>query len=212
MKRVEFKVDYLDIMNRVLEKHLTISSYHLWLKIADVIEPVWHRPSSSSKKYHVRDDGSVPDIAEHTTEMLIAAVDIKHLFIGCIVPVELSDVLLLAIALHDAFKYGLEPGKAVHTVKNHDKIAGDFIKDLAEEIFELHFGVENAKLLENCIRFHSGTWSTDIANAKDFGKMDHMVFLVHALDMLSCADKLKLTEAQIGKYYPSSTPEDDIPF
>lgn len=188
------------IMNAVLKKVLTVTNYNLWLGLLDVIEPVWDRPSSSSLKYHKRDDGSVPSIAEHTVEMLIAADKIKRMFGNFPVPVEETDALFLGIALHDAFKYGMKPEHADHTVQNHDKLAGDFVLDAMNDVFIPHLGKENAITLEKCVRYHSGRWSTDASKA--YAGKDDMVFVwfVHALDMLSTADKLKLTPMQIGEY------------
>ncbi len=192
------EVNWLDVMNWVLERCLTLTNYNLWLGLLDVIEPVWDRPSSSSLKYHKRDDGSVPSIAEHTVEMLIAADKIKRMFGNFPVPVEETDALFLSIALHDAFKYGPSPKHEAHTTKDHDKLAGDFIVDAMEDVFIPHLGKENAALLENCVRFHAGRWSTDDGFVD--GKIFRFVDLVHTLDMLSRANKLKLTPKQIGEY------------
>lgn len=190
-------INWMDIMDAVLKKCLTITNYNLWLGLLDVIEPVWDRSSSSSLKYHKRDDGSVPSIAEHTVEMLIAADKIKRMFGNFPVPVEETDALFLGIALHDAFKYGMKPEKEEHTTKDHDRLAGNFVNDM-EDILITHLGKENAGLLEDCVRFHAGRWSTD----RGWGNAAAIRFveLVHTLDMLSTADKLKLTPEQIGEY------------
>jgi len=122
-------------------------------------------------------------------------------------------VLLLAVVLHDSMKYGKDPVHTKHTVRNHDKIIADFIEDIAE-VFEPVLGIENTMLLENCVRFHSGRWSTDISSLtkdREHDEGDDMMFYVHSLDMLSTADNLKMTDKQIKHYWPQAF-EDDIPF
>jgi len=203
-------MDYMMFMQELLKEELTKESYELLDAVISEILPVWKRPASSGGKYHLKEDGSVPSIAEHTAEMLLAAVKTARMFHGCERKCTKKDVLLIAIVLHDSMKYGLDPTHAKHTVRNHDKLAADFVRDL-DGVFESVLGEENTKLLEDCIRYHSGRWSTGFNLVKD-EKFDDMVFFVHALDMLSTSDNLKMTHKQILHYWPQALEDDDIPF
>jgi len=95
----------------------------------DIIQlpEIWDRPSSSTAKYHKREDGSVQTIAEHTYEMLEAAIiphesprfellgipgsrikkegrkEVKRQLRSTAI-----DMVCASIVLHDTLKYGPE--------------------------------------------------------------------------------------------------------
>ena len=192
-------------MQELLKKELTEPSYNLLEALLVEIPSVWRRPSSSSGKYHQKENGYVPTIAEHTAEMLLAGARIARLFKGCERNCVKKDTFLMAIVLHDSMKYGKDPSHSKHTVSNHDKIAADFIHDVAD-IFESVIGAENTALLEDCVRLHNGRWSPGFSAVTD-----QMVFMVHHLDMLSTSDNLRMTDKQILHYWPNAF-GDDIPF
>ena len=189
-------MDYFGLINSVLQKELTPDSYVLWEAMTAAIDPVWDRKSSSSGKYHKRADGTVPSIAEHTAEMLIAAVKTVRLFPKCNKKGAAKDAILLGVAFHDAIKYGVEPSKSHHTVSNHDKLARDFVADI-RDIVEECLGAYNTCVLEECLNYHSGQWSTAL---QDFDQLPKESLYVHFLDMLSTADLLNISNRDIAYY------------
>lgn len=183
---------------RLLEKNLTKKGFSFWKVINEGLPDIWERPTSSTGKYHKKTDGTVPDIAEHVYQMLYAAVKLFSMF--SITPnTGKSDMLLLAIALHDCVKYGKD-GKREYTDNKHDQAAGDIVGK-NREVFKKFLTESQVDILEDSIRFHSGQWSTDIPNRKDFNFADRdpIAQWVHTLDMMSTNDLIK-------------TDLDDIPF
>jgi len=179
-------------MNNLLEQHLTNTAFKFWTSINKKIPSVWNRLSSSSKKYHRKEDGSVPDISTHTLEMLYACIKIWRLF-DISSKSDEGDTLLLAIALHDAFKYGEDPENAEHTTGTHDKIIADKIKNVSPYLTSF-LNENQISNLEEATRYHNGRWSTDVESINDF---DLSVFhpytaFVHFLDMMSAQNLIKI--------------------
>jgi len=183
-------MNYKQKMNEILEKNLTESGFKLWIGINKILPDIWNRPSASTLKYHKKIDGRVPDIAEHTYEMLYALVKLLRMFNYKSKTAD-ADSLLLAVAFHDALKYG-KFGSRRHTDQRHDKEAADVIAS-NEETFRKILSEEQFKVLEEGIRYHSGRWSTDVANRNSFDWNDYKssTLIIHTLDMLSTADCLK---------------------
>jgi len=181
---------HMENIDSLLETNMTEKGYKFWKILETKIPPVWDRLSSSSMKYHKKEDGRVPCIAEHTYEMLNAAVKIISLFDIRIKTSE-ADTLLLSIVLHDAFKYGLKPENTRYTTNQHDRIVADVVKN-QREIFKKLLDDNQIDLLEESLRFHSGKWSTD-ASPHQFNWKEHSPesLFVHVLDMLSSRNLLK---------------------
>lgn len=183
----EEKIDIL------LKENVTKDAFDFWMAVNKKIPGVWDRPSSSSGKYHNKDDGRVPTIAEHTYEMLYACIKIWRLF-DISPKTEQADVLLLAITLHDSFKYGENPDLNNHTDYKHDKITGDKIRNI-KEVFLRFLSEDSFNLLEESVRYHSGRWSTDADEKKfDFKDYDPITLFVHFLDMMSANNLIHLPE------------------
>jgi hypothetical protein len=177
-------MDYMEKIDKLLEENLTEISFRLWKALKEKIPDIWTRPSSSSGKYHRRKDSTIPSIAEHTWEMLKAGIKLLSIF-NLTSKVLDSDIIILSIALHDSSKYGdTNPTNVPHTNGKHDKIIADKIvknKDVLLRIFD----EKQISLLENCVRFHSGRWSTDWNKDLDFDKLPTEVLFLHFLDMCS---------------------------
>lgn len=177
-------------INFLAEAHLTTEGYKLFQVVNSKLPNIWDRYSSSTMKYHKKADGSVPTIAEHTCEMLDAAIKILPMF-GTPLKSTKNDAILLSIILHDSLKYGSK-GTNPHTTRNHDQEAANlFLKN--KKLFLKHFNEEEFDLFISCIRFHSGRWSPDAKQIKDFS-FDNLpceVMFVHTFDMLSTKDCLK---------------------
>jgi hypothetical protein len=183
-------VDYKEKMNTLLKQNLTNTAFNLWTGANEKIPSIWDRQSSSSGKYHNKENGYVPTIAEHTYEMLQACIKIWTLFE--IQPqTEGGDILLLAIAFHDIFKYGRTPETSQHTDSQHDTICANLIEQ-GKNTFLKVMNENSINLLQECVRFHSGRWSNEAPKDFDFKKYHPFVLFVHFLDMMSSRDLIKV--------------------
>lgn len=174
----------------LVESNLTPEGNKLFLLVNSKLPDIWDRYSSSTMKYHKKVDGSVPTIAEHTYEMVNAAIKIIPMF-GTPLISKKNDAVLMAIIFHDSLKYG-KTGRNPHTTRNHDQeMANLFVKN--KKIFLNHFTKEEFDLFQLCIRFHSGRWSPDAKYIKDFSfsLLPPEVMFVHTLDMMSTKDCLQ---------------------
>ena len=74
---------FLEKIDKILKKHLSEKSFELWIGIQERIpNKCWGKLSSSSKKYHRKEDegNRVPSCAEHTYEMMHVADKIIDIF------------------------------------------------------------------------------------------------------------------------------------
>ena len=177
--------------DELLYNNMTERGLQFWKKLDEKIPNVWNRLSSSSKKYHKRDNGEVDTIEEHTYEMLYCCIKIMSIF--DIQPkTKDCDLILISILLHDSCKYGLEsPLERLHTEKTHDRIIGNLV-NLSRNTFLKYFSNDEVYLIEGMTRFHSGRWSTDADNDFSFKKLDPKILLIHFLDMCSAKNILKI--------------------
>lgn len=191
---------YIELMNDLLEKNMTDKGFRLWTVMNSKIEPIWERPTSSTGKYHNKDDGRVPSVVEHTYEMLYAASKVARMY-GAEPKSTQMDVIMLSISLHDAWKYGEKPNMRSHTANAHDMIAADKLRK-NREIILLHFSPEEYDILEDAIRFHQGRWSTDVKDPDNFNFSDYhpYVHFIHTLDMLSANNSLHHLTPELRHY------------
>lgn len=183
--------DYVEKMNRLLKRNMTETCYSFWTAVIEKIS-IWNRPTSSTMKYHQKEDGRVPTVAEHTYEMLYSCVKIWRLF-DVQPKTENGDVLLLAVALHDAFKYGEKPLTRKHTDRKHDKICADMI-NRGKNTFLKFLSEDSVDVLEEAVRFHTGRWSTDVDSKFDFDNHHPFVLFLHMLDMFSANNLIHMPE------------------
>ena len=180
----------MEEIHKILEENMTEDGYKLWQSLFRRIPGVWNRLTSSTKRHHLKEDGSVPSIAEHTYEMLFAGIKIISM-LGMKPKTQECDTVLLAIVLHDSVKYG-ENIRSPHTSRFHDQLIGNkviknkdsFMKIMSEKQFTI---------LEQAVRFHTGKWSTDAMRDFNFKGMNPETFFVHFLDMLSSRNLIKIT-------------------
>jgi len=178
--------------DRILLENMTEDGYKLWKKLEEKIPNIWNKLSSSSNKYHKKENGESDTIEDHTMEMIFSAIkllsvfDIKPKTKDC-------DVILLGITLHDSCKYGLEnPLERLHTVPNHGHLISDLI-NLSKNTFLKHFSNDEVLLLEEITRFHDGRWGNDWKNEDmSWKKLDSKILMVHFLDMASTNNLLKV--------------------
>lgn len=180
--------------DKLLEDNMTERGYKLWKALEERTPNIWERLSSSSKKYHKKENGKVDTIEEHTYEMVYACCKLFTLF-GIEKKTKECDLLLLALVLHDSFKYGIsDPLNTPHTKKDHDRIIGNTVKENSH-VFMKYYSESEVLLLEEMVRFHSGKWSTDwVDGLTSFKRLDTKTFFIHLLDMLSTRNLIKIVD------------------
>ncbi len=181
---------YKERIINLLEKNMTEKGFKLWKGIDSILPNIWDKDVSSTKKYHKKLNGDVPDIAEHVYHMLYAAVKLLKMF--DVQPNTADgDKFLMALALHDSLKYG-NLGTRKHTDTMHDKEAADMISSNKATFLKL-LSEEQFQVLEEAVRFHSGRWSTDVPKNREFNwkEFNSETFFVHILDMLSTQDLIQ---------------------
>ena len=186
----------MDKIDELLKDNMTDISFRMWNALKEKIPDIRYRPSSSTGKYHRR-NGSVPSIYDHTYEMLVSCVKLLSIF-NVTPKTKKSDILLFSIILHDAFKYGISnPFGAQYTNNAHDRLAANIIND-NKSVFMRVFSEEEVNLLEQCLRYHSGRWSSDASDNFDFAKLPPQVLFLHILDMMSTHNLLSIGEQSNG--------------
>lgn len=183
---------FLIKINDLLKRNLTERCYELWIGISNLISnKCWNRPTSSTLKHHRKEDegGRTPNVSEHTYEMLYAIEKVITMFDGMNIN---KDIIFLAVALHDAYKYGLVKNSP-HTENRHDHLIGEIVKN-NKNIFLQVLNENDFNVLEESVRFHSGRFSTDAT--KDFNFKNHSieVLILNFLDMLSSRNLIKVLE------------------
>jgi len=181
---------YKEKIENLLESNMTEKGFKLWKGIDSILPDIWTKLVASTKKYHKKLNGEVPDIAEHVYDMLYATLKLLKLFDVSTNTTE-GDKFLMAVALHDSLKYG-NFGSRKYCDNKHDKEAADMIAS-NKQTFLKFLTEEQFQVLEEAVRFHSGRWSTDVPRNKVFDWKDYNpeTFFVHVLDMLSTQDLIQ---------------------
>jgi hypothetical protein len=173
------KIDQF-LYDRLTERH-----FKFWIDFTSMFPLPFHRPSSSSKKYHKDKEGNVHTLEDHTYEMLVFA-DIMLPIFGDTRAQQNYDIVLLSIALHDIQKYGIG-NEQVHTNKEHGVITSKYITNNG-----LRYGLteEESKLLSRLVKLHDGRW-----NSLNKGfypiQLDSLELFVHMADYASSRRILK---------------------
>lgn len=197
----EYKI-YYEKIKELLKENMSENGYSAWEEVDKIIPNIWGRYSSSSNKYHKKENGRNPCLAEHVYEMLNAGIKIISIF-NYKPKTHEFDCILLSIVLHDGFKYGLNPEKSSYTDKTHGVIISEILKH-NKDFFIKRFDEKSFSLLEEATRYHDGKFSSEVedVNKFSFKSKNPETFFVHILDMLSSRNLLK---------YPSIKEEEEIP-
>jgi len=180
----------MDKINILLKKNLSENTFSLWEVIRDKISnKCWHKLTSSTGKYHKKENGYVPSIAEHTYEMLFAANKIINMFDGILN----KDIIFLSIVLHDSYKYGLVK-TCQYTEEKHGEIIAETIL-YNKKVFSKIFSESEIDQLQMAVRYHDGKFSP-------IGKKNHFnrnfltpeVTFLYTLDMMSSKNLIKVLE------------------
>lgn len=190
-------MNYTEAIITLAQHHMTPEGFELLMKIEGRLPDIWNKPSSSTGKYHKKADGSVPSIAHHTYEMLYAGTKIIRMFGGKMVSKQ-NDAIVMSIVLHDIQKYGPK-GNMPHTHSHHDKSMADLLEKNIK-VLRTHFSEEEAFIVINGVRYHSGRWSKSVPNMHKFDFADYhpIVMFTHILDMMSTADVLQFPHVNMG--------------
>jgi hypothetical protein len=183
-------MNYFDKIKELLEECMTEKGFKLWSGINGILPDVWDKLTASTKKYHKKMDGSVPNLDEHVYEMLYAAKKLIRMF-GYELKTPDADVIFFAVAMHDTLKYG-KWGTRKFCDNQHDREAGDMVRYNKDTFLKL-YTEEQFNNLEEAVRFHSGRWSTDVPDPSNFDLKDigPIAYFVHILDMLSAQDLIQ---------------------
>ena len=184
-------IDYMLKCDEILQKNMTEDGFKLWLRIRDKIPPCWLRLTSSTRKHHVKEDGRIPTVIEHTFEMLYASDKLLSIF-NVNTKTKEADILMLSIMLHDSLKYGEKPSSRDYTLNEHDRLIGDVIRSNRHVFLKL-FSENQVNLLEETLRYHAGRWSTDAKKIDfNFSEKSPYTLFIHMLDMLSSRNLIKI--------------------
>lgn len=188
-------MNYEKEINIILKENMSERGYKLWIGIKKILPDIWNRPTSSSGKYHQKEDGSVPTNAHHTFEMLYASIPLLSIF-NFKKKSSKYDMILFAISFHDSFKYGPLSSRK-HTDKTHDKQIGDIIIQNKSTFLKL-LNEKEFYILEQMVRFHSGRWSTDVKNINEFTfeNLYPETLFIHMLDMMSTHNLIKILNSK----------------
>jgi len=185
-------------LNKILKENMTERGFKLWKGIFKIAPNIMNKPSSSTKKYHKKENGQVTSISEHTFEMVYASLKILSMF-NIKIKTSRCDMILLMISLHDILKYG-NFGNRRHTDPQHDNLAGNLILN-NEKTFRKLFNEKEYQILEEGVRFHSGKWSTDCEDIDKFNFKDFNseTLFIHMLDMMSTKNLIKVWKQDLCK-------------
>jgi hypothetical protein len=166
-------------IDKFLHERLSPKYYGFWQQYTSQFPLPFHRPSSSSGKYHQSTAGTVDNLEEHTMELMQFVDKLARTF-GDSREEQFYDALLLAAALHDVQKYG-DQNNLKHTTKEHGVITAKGILARGEE-----FGLtaDEAKILSDLVLYHDGRWNSTNPGFKPIIFTQLQLFL-HIADMAS---------------------------
>ncbi|MFW5903081.1 MAG: HD domain-containing protein [archaeon] len=160
--------------------------------IEEVPDYFWNRESSSSGKYHSKDETGKYGLLLHTKRVFTALERLMKSWkdMGKINKNE-KDLARAAVLLHDTFKFGVStdfegnviPGR--HTVSDHDRIASEQFLQKTQIL-----GTTKTKIAKG-IAAHNGPWGCSQNPETNFQ------LLIHLCDMFA-ADK----KAELAVYKP----------
>ncbi len=183
-------MNYTEAIIDLAKESMTPKGFELLMFIEGKMVDIWDRPTSSSGKYHKKEDGSIPSNAHHVFEMLFSASKIIRMFGGELVSTQ-NDIYFMSVVLHDCMKYG-KKGNTPHTYNYHDRGMADLLEKNRNALLK-HFSEAEMEMMIIGVRYHSGQWSKSIPKGEIFRFDDYppIVLFIHTLDMLSTADCLK---------------------
>lgn len=130
-------------------------------------EHFWLRPSSSTGKYHLKDEFVEGGIVKHTKRVCIVA---EVLIRASIKPIN-ADAIRAACILHDICKYGDNSLGEEYTVENHSILASNLISKISGP-------TPDKEIIINAVKRHMGKWGVSKPECSED-------WIVHFADMVA---------------------------
>lgn len=180
---------YLEKIDKLLEKNLKPDTFEFWLQLKERISnKCWDKQASSTGKYHKKENGRNPTVAEHTWELISAADKIISMFEGIIN----KDVIFLSLVLHDSYKYGLCK-TCQFTESRHGEIISEMI-NVNKKVYRQILTENEINSLIHAVKYHDGRWSPCLKNKIDYSFYTPELMFLHMLDMMSSRNLIKIIE------------------
>jgi hypothetical protein len=181
---------YKGKIDEVLNRNMTEKCFKLWEGLNKLLPQTYDKSTSSTGKHHKKLNGEIPSQAEHIYHLVYSADKLIRMF-NIEPKTNESDVIFLALVIHDSLKYG-EFGSRKFSDKTHDKQAADMIEANREALLKI-FSDDQVSVLSEMVRFHSGQWSTDVQPNEKFSFKNYhpFTFFIHMLDMMSTHDLIQ---------------------
>ena len=132
----------------------------LTIAVENMFDYVFTKPASSSGKYHPMSDLGEGGLIRHIKGVFYLGYDMLNLEQN--VPLYSQrerDMILIALILHDSWKYGNDVIERIHTLTEHPLLAATWIEQ--NEIFDGVIPQEDRNFIGGCIASHSGQWNTN---------------------------------------------------
>lgn len=110
-------------------------------------EHFWLKPSSSTGKYHLKDEFCEGGLIKHTKRVCSVA---EILMRASTYPIN-YDAVRAACILHDICKYGSDSTASEHTVESHPYLAAKLLKEIPGPL-------PGKEIIINAVERHMGKW------------------------------------------------------
>lgn len=132
----------------------------LTLAVENMFDYVFTKPASSSGKYHPMLDLGEGGLIRHIKGVFYLGYDMLNLEQNDpLYSQRERDMMLIALLLHDSWKYGNDDEERIHTLADHPLLAATWVEQ--DEIFNDVISQEDRKFIGGCIASHSGQWNTN---------------------------------------------------
>lgn len=109
----------------------------------------WEKPASSSGNHHQVDHRGQHGLWIHTRRAAVAFERLSNSYLEQeLINEQMRDCGRAAILVHDIFKYGRPQEAGQHTVKDHDKLAANFLRNKTKL----------PPTVIGCVDSHNGPW------------------------------------------------------
>jgi len=132
-------------------------------------EYFWEKPASSSGKYHPNDHCGQHGLWLHTKRAFTSFERLSKSYLEQgLINEKLRDCGRSAILLHDMFKYGKPTEAGGHTVKDHDKLAAQFLDNKTNL----------PPAVIGCIESHNGPWCEGKSPETPIEQIHHLADMI----------------------------------
>lgn len=129
----------------------------------------WEKPASSSGKYHPDDHCGEHGLWLHTKRAFTAFERLSKSYQEQgLINSQMRDCGRAAILLHDIFKYGKPAENMSHTVKDHDRLAANFLRNKTQL----------PPTVIGCVESHNGPWCKGKSPETPIEQVHHMADMI----------------------------------